>query len=503
MTADVSLVIGNSQAALSGTTCEQSLSNLEIVHRISEATGTWVLFVRDLANLDKHASKNLVLAAEAHHATAAMSGGDAEAEVLDSKQLQMRYPQLDLDGVLIHREWLQARVHLMDQLADGVGAIPTIALHEIDSIVLIPQRTHVGPRPEVIDASKATVRAGPVSQAAAIAFSIARLLPLSKRIVFDVNSARPVDSAFASLEDQWKSDHPEARLVDITPRIRDSWRHAWQLGRARWVITNELFTSRLPKRDGQRMLVAVSELPIVRSGRDNPDWVLQPTSERRPSRSQVERWDLAVTSSPLATQILRSSSGYVGAVVEGVSLFADAIASAASETGLRDRLGLDAALPLVLCALRTSESQLRVDELAQAFAGRLQFVVVTDDGSRLSAKQVFDDLPSWCAAADLMITDWSSLVMEFAGRQRPILAFQPDALDMVRRRGTNMDLAQILPGPLTAQHSELVERLENWLVHGDDSLPEFAERSSQFAQLGSHATGETATRIWQAVMGAR
>lgn len=502
MTADVSLIIGSSQAGLSSWAAEQSLSNLEIVDRISDATGTWVMFVHDLANLDKHASKNLLLAAEAHHATVAMSGDNAEAEVLDSEQLQLRYAHLDLDGVLMHRNWLQARVLLVDELAGGVRTIATSALHEIDSIVLIPQRTNVASRPEVIDASKATVHAGPVSRAAALAFSIARLLPLSKRIVFDVNSARPVDSAFVFLKDQWNSHHRDARQVDITPRLRDSWRHAWHLGRARWVITNELFISRLPKREGQRMLVAVSELPLVHSGRDNPDWVLQPTSERRPSRSQVDRWDVAVTSSPLATQILRSSSGYVGEVVEGVSLFTDAIADASSETGLRDRLGLDALLPVVLCALRTSESQLRTDDLARVFAGRLQFVVVTDDGSRVSGRQVFDDLPSWCAVADLMITDWSSLAMEFAGTQRPILAFQPDSLDVVRRRGTYVNFGQVLPGPLLATHIDLVERLENWLAHGDQAWPEFAERSSQFAQLGSHRTGEAATRIWQAVMGA-
>ncbi|MDP2012848.1 MAG: CDP-glycerol glycerophosphotransferase family protein, partial [Actinomycetota bacterium] len=284
---------------------------------------------------------------------------------------------------------------------------------------------------------------------------------------------------------------------------RNSWRHAWQLGRARWVVTNERFISRLPKREGQQLVVAAFEVPLVRSGRDNPDWVLQPTSERRPSRSQVERWDLAVTSSPFATQVLRSSSGYEGPVLEGVSAFADAMAAALSEPDLHDRLELVPSLPLVLLALRSAQTQLSVESLTHAFAGRLQFVVVTDDLSRSDAKQVVDDLPSWCAAADLMVTEWSSLTMEFAGLQRPILAFQADALDVVRRRGTYADLPKVLPGPCVGSTGELIERLESWLAHGDHAWPEFVERSAAFATLGCRSTGDAAVRILEAMEGAR
>ncbi|MDO8732829.1 MAG: CDP-glycerol glycerophosphotransferase family protein [Actinomycetota bacterium] len=356
---------------------------------------------------------------------------------------------------------------------------------------------------KIVDGSKATVHAGPVSRAAGVAYSLARLLPLSNRILIDVNSQRPVDSALSFLSARWRTQHAGIRQVVITPRVRDSWRHSWHLGRSRWLVTNELFFSRLPKREGQFMLVAVNEQPLVRSGRDNPDWVLQPSSERRPSRSQVDRWDLVVTSSPFATQVLRSSSGYVGEVLEGVSAFADASATALDDPQLRIRLALNPNLPVVLCALASSTSAMQAEALVQAFAGRMQFRFVTDDGSRVHSSQVFDDLPSWCAAADLLVTDWSSLAMEFGSLQRPIVAFQPDHLDVVRRRGTYLDLPTVLPGPMVTTMSELFEQLQVWLADGDAGLSEFGKRSSAFSQFGAPPKSVAAERIWQSSMGSR
>lgn len=502
MSVDVSLVCDGAAAGIVDSADLQTLHSLEIVGSLAEASGIWVLLVGDPRSLDRHAAKNLLLAAEHAGATLAMQGSAAETEVLTAEQLHARTGQLDVTGVLFDREWLQARVLLVDELADGVRTIPTSSLREIASAVLIPQRTFIAPAPTIVDESRAVVHAGPVGRLAGLAFAFARMLPLRRRVLIDVNSARPIDTAFASLHRGMSAHKPRVRIREIAKAERNGWRHAWHLGRDRWVITNERFISRLPKRQGQQQIVAICEQPLLRTGRDNPDWVLQPTSERRPSRSQVERWDLVVTSSPLATQVLRSSSGYVGPVLEGASVFADAMGEAALAPGLRERLGLQPEIPLVLCAVRTARTLVPIAELTTTFAGRLQLVVVTDDRSQIDARQAFDDAPAWCAAADLMLTDWSSLATVFAARKRPIIGFQPDALDMVRRRGSYVDTASVLPGPVVASTGELIETLERWLAMGDAALPEFAEHSVGFAVLGSQQTGGAVSRILSALDGA-
>ena len=503
MTIDVTLIVDSKVADPEAVAKGQTLNSLEIVDSLSKAKGTWVMFVHDASSLDRHACKNLLLAAEAEHATLAIGGGQGDAEVLSAGQLHVRFPRLKVPGLLWDRHWLQSHALLADELQDGVREIPASALGEIHRAVVIPQRTAKSPIPSVVDGSRAVVRAGPVGRLAGLAFSAARLLPLSDEVLIDIDGTRPVDSALAGLGQLWQAMARPMRMWTVTPTTRNSWRHAWHLGRARWLISNERFISRLPKRAGQMHVLAVFELPLVRSGRDNPDWVLQPTSERRPSWSQVERWDLAVTSSAFATQVLRSSSGYVGPVLEGESVFADA-AAADSRTDQREWPGLDPRLPVVLLALRSSDTLIPVEELMQAFSGRLQFVLVTDDGSPIDvgsqdARQAFDELPSWCAAAQLMITDWSGLAMEYAGLRRPIIGFRPDALDVVRRRGTYLDLPSIWPGPCVSTSEELLDALERWLVHGDGSLTEFHAHSAQFALLGSTPSGDAAARILSAL----
>ena len=500
MTFDVSLIVGGADVDETSAALSQTLHSLEIADSLAASKGTWVMFVDDVAMLDRHACKNLLLAAEVERANLAMAGAPSDREVLTAGELQSRFASLDVDGLLINREWLRSLPSLANELAAGARTLPTSALETEERVVVIPQRVFTRPMPAVVDGSKALVHAGPVSRLAGIAFSVARLLPMSNRVLVDVDGSRPIDSAFAYLTQQWQAQSTPVRLTVVTPLTRNSWRHAWQLGRARWLISNERFISRLPKRKGQIHVMAVSETPLVRIGRDNPDWVLQPTSERRPSRAQVERWDQAITSSPYATEVLRSSSGYVGPVIQGQSLFADAIAVASAQPGLRERLGLDPLLPFVLIALRDARTLIPVELLSGTFRAGMQFAVVTDEGlapqaAGTHARPVLSDAPSWFAAADVMITDWSSLAMEYAGLRRPIIAFRPDTLDIVRRRGTYLDLAEVWPGSCVTSDDQLVALLEQWREGGDQGLAEFAAHSTEFALLGSRTSGEAANQL--------
>ncbi|MDP2014089.1 MAG: hypothetical protein Q8L05_07680, partial [Actinomycetota bacterium] len=186
MTIDVSLIVGAGQSGVESMTGKQSLRSLEIVDRLSDATGTWVMFVRRVDGLDRHAAKNLLLAAEATGAALAMGGAQAELEVLTGVQVQSRSPFMDVHGVLFNRQWLHARQPLGDELAQGVREIATTVLGSTETIALISQAIIAGPPPTVIDGSKAVVRAGPVSRLAGLAFSVARVLPLSPRVVIDV-----------------------------------------------------------------------------------------------------------------------------------------------------------------------------------------------------------------------------------------------------------------------------------------------------------------------------
>src|SRR5699024_11497889 len=60
------------------------------------------------------------------------------------------------------------------------------------------------------------------------------------------------------------------------------------------------------------------------------------------------------------------------------------------------------------------------------------------------------------AMSDILITDYSSIMFDFAATQKPILYYTPDYEDYVALgRGAYFDLKQSAPGPLTTDLDEL------------------------------------------------
>jgi len=499
MSPDVSLILRGDPAAADELLGRVTLASIEVAAEVAHAHGRWVMFVDAPGALGSHAVKALLLAAEEHEADVAVGGSSAAVQVFDGAALERALDEVEVSCALFRRDWLQSRPVLLDELESGQTRIATPFFHEHDSIVFIPQPMRQGRPPRAVDLSLARVHAGQVGRLAGAAYALARLLPLGRGVLFDVTGSRAVDSCLDHLRTQWRREHPRTRQSTVTPQSRDGWRHAWQLGRARWLVTNEQFISRLPKRSGQRQLVASSELPLLHTGRDDPDWILLDTSERRPSWSQMQRWDLVASPGAFGTHVLRISTGYVGAVAQGASVFADAMATALTEPDLRARLSLDAGQPLVLCAVRDSADVPDLALLAERFGSRVQLVLVSDDGGEVPdapMRQVRSDIPAWCAAADLMITDWSSLTMEFGRLKRPIMALQPNRMDAVRRRGSYLDLAAWLPGPIVPDVHVLLLELENWLAGGNQAVPGFAQRAAAFAELSGGADGDACGRLW-------
>ncbi|MEI7453442.1 MAG: CDP-glycerol glycerophosphotransferase family protein [Actinomycetes bacterium] len=499
---DVSIIVP-SDGELTGLFANQTLSSLEVVADFPSATGTWVLFAPDHLVLERHIVKNLLLAAEEFDADIGLGAVRSAwiPTVVSADELAKDRPELASSHLLFRRSWLKDRVLLLDELVNGVEKIPTSVLHEAKVIVTIAQEV-IAPKVKKAPNPK-NAKGSPFKNLPTLGYFIARILPLKNEVLFDVEGSRAIDSALPMLAKQWQQDHPKVPQRWITAKQRNSFTHAWHLGRARWLVVNEVFRNGLPKREGQTMVVAACAMPLLRVGRDNPDWVLQPTSERRPAWSQVGRWDIACVASPLGEQILRSSTAYVGEIVRA-SIFGDALVAAATDSNLRSRLALDSDRPVAVFTFFTAQSAPNLSAIAESFKDKIQFIAVTDDGSRLQlpdgVTQVIHDIPSWLAASDLMITDWSVLTLEFGRLKRPVIALETHHLDVVRRRGTYLNLTEVLPGVIAESVSETLSLLNNWL-HARDSLDASANRSESFAALAGSPTGDAAASIWSAMAG--
>jgi len=102
-------------------------------------------------------------------------------------------------------------------------------------------------------------------------------------------------------------------------------------------------------------------------------------------------------------------------------------------------------------------------------------------------------------AADVTITDYSSIMFDFSVTSKPLIFFAPDLEDYRdRRRGTYFDLAEKGPGPVVSTTDEVVDALAD--------LPSvrarYAERYADWqATYNPRDDGHAAARVVDAVFG--
>jgi CDP-glycerol glycerophosphotransferase len=95
--------------------------------------------------------------------------------------------------------------------------------------------------------------------------------------------------------------------------------------------------------------------------------------------------------------------------------------------------------------------------------------------------------------ADVLVTDYSSVMFDYALRDRPMIFYTPDGDDYVdRRRGAYFDLAEHAPGPVAGDEDELFAALADLDgVHRDH-----ADRRRLFVErFGEYDTGTAAKAI--------
>ncbi len=102
-------------------------------------------------------------------------------------------------------------------------------------------------------------------------------------------------------------------------------------------------------------------------------------------------------------------------------------------------------------------------------------------------------------AADVLVTDYSSMIVDFASTGRPMLLFTYDLEAYANRiRGLNVDLAEIAPGPLLKTTDELADALREL----DGVRTEYAGRYEQFtATFCELDDGHAAARVVDRIFG--
>jgi CDP-glycerol glycerophosphotransferase len=137
------------------------------------------------------------------------------------------------------------------------------------------------------------------------------------------------------------------------------------------------------------------------------------------------------------------------------------------------------------------------DDYAVLFRKHRKIVDALPDDPSMVDVSSFPDATELLLAADVLVTDYSSAVFDFAVTGRPIVFFTPD-LDDYRDeiRGFSIDFEADAPGPLLRTTEEVVEALQ-----GLDAVHDaYAERYGRFVERYCPLSdGAAAARIVEAV----
>jgi CDP-glycerol glycerophosphotransferase len=288
---------------------------------------------------------------------------------------------------------------------------------------------------------------------------------------------------------------------------------AWWQARAsaRVLIVNDWLRKRFKRRRGQTVLQTWHGTPLKKIALDRPGTRLRAAIA---SRRESSHWDIMLAQNPFSADVFRSAYAFKKPIwQEGYPR--DDVLRTGSGAAIRARLGIDPATTVVLYAPTWRDDRPgKVDHLdVAAFSKDLGpgFVTLIRGHSRtlrpgadVVAAGVIDvtsypDISELFLVADLLITDYSSVMFDFSVTGKPIYFFTPDLVHYRDElRGFYFDLLSEAPGPVLSDTAELVRMIRN----PDPS--QFSERYAAWqARFNPRDDGHAGERVVQRLIAER
>ncbi|WP_042365544.1 bifunctional glycosyltransferase/CDP-glycerol:glycerophosphate glycerophosphotransferase [Streptacidiphilus neutrinimicus] len=283
--------------------------------------------------------------------------------------------------------------------------------------------------------------------------------------------------------DQRMPTPPGARSVVIGSA---EWYEA--LARSRWVVGNTHLPTELERREGQVVVQTWHGTPLKKIGFDfENDWFTD-TDYLRRLEFEARQWQVLLSPNRFSTPILRNAFRYEGEILESGYPRNDVLLAPDRELradAVRRQLGLPPGKRVILYAptwrehrLRLSHGghhldlQLDLDTMRRALGADHVLLVrphahVVDQVPGAGDGFVWDvgsypDIQDLYLVSDVLVTDYSSAMFDFAVTGRPMLFFTYD-LELYRDtlRGFYIDFEATAPGPLLPTCDDVIAALRD------------------------------------------
>ncbi|MGW0821552.1 bifunctional glycosyltransferase/CDP-glycerol:glycerophosphate glycerophosphotransferase [Streptomyces sp. NPDC002845] len=361
-------------------------------------------------------------------------------------------------------------------------------------------------------------------------YRVQRCLPLREdRAVFSAYGGRgyvcnpaALESAFRTLVPRIRTAwiaHPEHHhtLPTATRRVTPGSLAYWTaLARAKYLVNNTGFDPRLVKRPGQILVQTQAGTPLKRVGLDLQD---RPAAARGTDFGQLlrdaDQWDYVVSGNRHSTLVWERvfPSGFETLEYGQPRNDAFQRATSVDVDRARSSLGIPEGAIAILYApthrdyRRTQRVPLDLERVLRRLGPR--FVVlarahpsygaplVEASGGRLLDVSGHPSIEHLCLASDALLTDYSSLMFDYAGLDRPIVIHADDWEAYEAARGTYFDLRSFPPGAVARGEDELIDIFATGHWRGSRSTQ---LRSAFRERFCAHDDGRAAERVVRRVV---
>ncbi|UQI43437.1 bifunctional glycosyltransferase family 2 protein/CDP-glycerol:glycerophosphate glycerophosphotransferase [Streptomyces sp. HU2014] len=283
----------------------------------------------------------------------------------------------------------------------------------------------------------------------------------------------------------WSCAGPTSSYPEGVPLVRrGSWEYVRTLARARYWIDSHGFPTLYGKRPGTRYLQTWHGQALKHMGFDVPELRLAGPERQRRHREAVARWDALIAPSEEFERTFVRANGYTGRLLRTGLPRNDALvrwndpeqrdraATARARLQVPDGRKVLLYAPTFRDGARGTGESVRVDlaELVRRTGEEWtvvvrphyyeRFAVPRELGHAVRDGRQFPDLNDLLLASDALLTDYSSVMFDYANLGRPILLWADDyAHYRSTARGLYYDLPEIAPGPMLTTVGELAAGL--------------------------------------------
>ncbi|WP_426569389.1 bifunctional glycosyltransferase/CDP-glycerol:glycerophosphate glycerophosphotransferase [Streptomyces canus] len=291
-------------------------------------------------------------------------------------------------------------------------------------------------------------------------------------------------------------------------------RRSWQvLARAKYLVNNANFAEEVVKREGSVHVQTQHGTPLKKMGVDQSTYpvVAAATGSFTKLLGRVDRWDHNLSSNSHSTQMWeRAFPGSYEHLEYGYprnDVFYTATARDVAR--IRRELGVPEGRTAVLYAPTHRDYHTGFDAGLdlEAFcedAGEDVVVLLRahyfyDRGVRGGSGRIIDvtghrSSEDVCLAADALITDYSSIMFDYANLDRPIVVYADDWDVYTETRGVYFDLMASPPGPVARTPEELARLFSDGSYASEASRALRAAFRSRFCQFDDGRAAERVVR---------